>query len=331
MFINKKMLLDRLCENPSTFDFQQTVRLLCYFSPEKKIQFHGEASLRFPTGHITRFVCDEDTYHIFVSSLSLLGATGALPLCFTEMALECHSKKDVALLNFVDIFNHGLLRTFQQAWSKHHWCTSYEGHHRRITAMTNTEKCLLALMGVYQPKQGEYLPLSNKRLYSYSALFAGRTRSVRGLSKLLCHYLGCVVRIFEYQEQFYSLPWEERTALLGGGGGIFMKKAPATRLARLGHGALLGKRYWRMKGKIIIQIGPMSAEALYALLSGGENFSSLRALITFYLSGTVPFSIYLQEETYCNKPCTLGGRRLLGWNTWLPARRADIINTVRIY
>ena len=84
---------------------------------------------RFPASEIQELTLppdDDSPATMKVNFMGLSSPQGVLPTPYTELIIERTQKKDNALRDFLDLFNHRLISFFYRAWEKHHFFVSYE-------------------------------------------------------------------------------------------------------------------------------------------------------------------------------------------------------------
>ncbi|MCB1033139.1 MAG: type VI secretion system baseplate subunit TssG, partial [Acidobacteria bacterium] len=115
------------------FDFYQAVRILEMMTPERAgvgiqddperevVRFSSRVRMDYPATDVDSVAAPRrhgDVPVMKVNFLSLAGALGPLPNRLSEVLLERLSKKDEALRDFLDIFNHRLISLMYRARKK---------------------------------------------------------------------------------------------------------------------------------------------------------------------------------------------------------------------
>ena len=154
-------VIGQLLSEGYRFGFFQAVRLLELWEGDRApvghdaapqneaVRFGSHASVEFPASQIYDVAASRDGTHparMTVTFFGLNGPLGALPQHYTEIAIERLARKDGALLDFLDLFNHRLLSLFYRAWEKYQFwiageqCDFHEftfSCYRRMPLLTN--------------------------------------------------------------------------------------------------------------------------------------------------------------------------------------------------
>src|SRR5438445_9225836 len=85
------------------------------------VGFRALNSLTFPASCIHDVVRaqDDGIATMLVAFMGLTGPSGVLPRHYTELMLERERKRDRAIAEFFDIFNHRAISLFYRAWQKY--------------------------------------------------------------------------------------------------------------------------------------------------------------------------------------------------------------------
>ncbi|MGA7811350.1 type VI secretion system baseplate subunit TssG, partial [Caballeronia sp.] len=142
-------LIERLVAQPQGFDLFQAIHLLERAQPwaralgygdgtDEAVRFKGFVSLSFEASDIRSVsrhplaidAADQkaasdaapaprETYTLTTPVMTLAGASGPLPLPFTEMVLARRTAREPAMADLLDIFNHRFLSFLYRSRQKH--------------------------------------------------------------------------------------------------------------------------------------------------------------------------------------------------------------------
>jgi type VI secretion system protein ImpH len=134
-------VIGQLLSEGHRFNFFQAVRLLTLCESDREpvghdsvpqeevVRFGAHASIEFPASQIDDISRHSDPNRPPKMSVNFFGLAtplSALPQHYTEIVLERLARKDRALLDFLDLFNHRLLSLFYRAGVKYHlWIASH--------------------------------------------------------------------------------------------------------------------------------------------------------------------------------------------------------------
>jgi type VI secretion system protein ImpH len=283
-------LLARLTQEPQRFHFDAAVQLLMLArrtaDPAEAAQFHGNPNFGFTGSEITG-VTEPDSGRkprVAVSLIGLIGAAGALPRLYGELAAASLRQGSAGLLDFIDMLSQRMIGCFARAGIKYrlHRSTARAA----LTSPPSPEPiaaALLALSGHGLPGLVERLPSGPEPLLHYAGLFAMRPRSAERLTALVSDWLGCQVEVLQFAGSWLALPVDQRTALA---------IEPASQgLNRLGIDAVIGVRVWETQARIVLRIGPLDSAGFNALLPGRIAHIRLVSIVKAFLGLEVAFAL----------------------------------------
>ncbi|HTN02308.1 MAG TPA: type VI secretion system baseplate subunit TssG [Planctomycetaceae bacterium] len=350
-------VIGQLLSDGHRFNFFQAVRLLTLCESDREpvghdsvpqeevVRFGAHASIEFPASQIDDISRHSDPNRPPKMSVNFFGLAtplSALPQHYTEIVLERLARKDRALLDFLDLFNHRLLSLFYRAWEKYHfWIASEHALLREQTArvaggeafrafvlnerpqLDPVGQILLCLTGLGNPAS-RYVMSERDRLEPrttipdqtwrfYAGLLSQRHRPAISLELMLNDHFGWPVRVQSLVGRWLHLESADRTRLSRGGN------------TRLGQETVAGQKVWEVQGRFRLRIGPLDYAQFCSLLPIGEAHEPLTQLTRFYAGQHLDFDLELQLRTAEIPPLRCGDRTgfgaRLGWNTWLPAGR----------
>lgn len=350
---NRRSLKAGLFEEGHRFSFVQAVRLLEEMAarenrtspgegtdPEREVvHFSHAVRMDFPANDIEEVKEPKPgkPVRMTVNLLGLAGALGPLPVPVSELIVERVFRKDDALRDFLDIFNHRLVSLLYRERKKYRPALDSRGPDRGRVASV-----LYAFLGLATPELQGRMEMSDRSLLPYAGLMLDRRRSMIGLKRLLEDYfeLGTgggeavqrerrraghqsAVTIEQFQGRWSRIEKEDLTHI----GNEYTGRNHI-----LGGGAVLASRVWDQQASIEIQLGPLTLDQYLSFLPIGRSHDALFSAVRFYLREELGFSFRL-ELTAAEVPELHIGKAeaaFLGWTTWLKTRTFDDDARVRL-
>lgn len=322
---------DLLAEEGFRFEFHQAVRLLEILRPDAEplgegsdvraeaVRFRSHVGLDFPAADVVQVSRPDGPAGPAEMAVAFLGAAGGLsplPRPFTELVLERTARKDTALRDFLDIFNHRLVSLMYRVRKKH----------RIGLATVSPEKTglaehLYALMGLGTPGLRGRMDVDDRALLAYAGLLSQRPRSLTALEQVLTDHLGVPVAGEQFRGRWLTLEEDQRTRI----GRLGENHA-------LGAGAVLGGRFWDQQGTFELRVGPLPLERFLDFLPPGSAFRPLADLTRFHVGTELDFTVRLLLRAGEVPPSRLGaaGGTRLGWTSWLKTRPRAADGEVRL-
>lgn len=338
-------IAEHLYAHPEVFNFYQAVRLLDAINHEKtrykpawkqfpvgydtaqqqeSVRFKIDPALKYPDGQISKLTeaqVDTEKNRLtpavaHVTFTGLTGAAGILPMHYSELILEQNRKKDFAMRDFFDLFNHRAISLTYRGWEKYRVQYTFERQRREGQTNDNFTKMLKAISGVVQNDQ---LDVSDDSLMYYSGHFANSKRSAVGLQSMLSDYFGVPVNIQQFIGSWNRLHDSECTRTPG-------QDVPDGQFNRLGRDTIIGKRVWYSQGKFRIKLGPLNQHQFRQFLPGSSGLKKLKQLTNAYIGPELSFDIQLISETHEIPACELHHNEppRLGYFTWLKGKNAKV-------
>ncbi|MCP4178915.1 MAG: type VI secretion system baseplate subunit TssG [bacterium] len=308
-FINNKI---------NSYDFFQVVRILETLFDDNPlvgssshpvndfIKFKQNPGLKYYTSDINRcrFGKNDDAIEIVTNFVGLLGSNGIMPFVFTEEVLNQIRKKNLSLLDFLNIFHHRLISFLYKAWAINVQIVSYEkGKYDHFS------KYLYSLIGNnYDLVKAKSFLHHDFKLYFASYLIHS-DRSFESINSIIKEYFKVDCRIEEFQDNWIDIPDDSRLSIVANG---------ATGI--LGRDTYLGDEVWNCTSKFKICLGPMPLERYNSLLPGTIGFEQLIEIIKFSCSPELNFSLCLILDADSVPEPKIGSLQL-GYNTWLTTEK----------
>ncbi len=321
---------DVLFEEGYRFEFHQAVRLLEILRPDaappgegsdprdEAVRFRSRVGLDFPAAdvvQVTRAGDDDEPAEMAVAFLGAAGGLSPLPRPFTERVLERTAKRDTALRDFLDLFNHRLVSLMYRVRKKHRLGLATVSPER-----TGLADHLYSLVGLGTPGLRGRLGVDDRALLAYAGLLSQQPRSMVALEQLLRDYFGVPVAGAQFRGRWLDLEEDQRTRV-----GRFGENNA------LGGGAVLGGRIWDQQGTFELRVGPLTLEQFLDFLPPGTAFRPLCELTRFYAGTELDFGVRLllkAEEVPEARLGAAGGARL-GWTSWLKTQPRSTDGEVR--
>ncbi len=310
-------MIDRLKTRPERFGFFQAVRLLSRLAPERArvghdgppgqevVRFRTRATLDFPASevHDLRDAPEpERPPEMAVAIGGTTGPLGVLPVPYTELLIERIRYKDLALWEFLDVFNHRFLSLFYRAFAKYRFPITYEsgGDDPFVDG-------LFALIGLGTGGMKGRQTVPDDALLVYAGLIAQRPHSASALEGILRDYFTVPVATRPFVGQWLPLEPEDRSRL-------------GARNSRLGADLVCGDRVWDNQSRFRIRLGPLGFAAFRAFLPRGSAWRPLNDLVRFLVGKELDFDVQLVLRKEEIPECRLGAGAvppMLGWTTWV--------------
>jgi type VI secretion system protein ImpH len=318
--------LQAFFQKPFEIGFFQAVRVLRRLLPGRKpvgrfsppasetARFVAHPSLAFPASEIQELALPPDDHSPATMKVNFMGLSspqGVLPTPYTELILERAQRKDTALRDFLDLFNHRLISFFYRAWEKHHFFVSYE-----LGEPDSVSPLMMSLLGLGTEGLATRQLVPDQALIFYSGLLTQKPRSAQNLKQLLTDYFHVTVEIEQFVGTWVPLQQIDQTVLDD-------SESP---MQRLGFGAVVGDEVWDQQSTVRVKLGPLTREQYVSFLPREESpaFRDLKAILKFWANNELDFEVQLILQSGQTPAFDFdkeyGGERLLGWTTWITNR-----------
>lgn len=337
-------VIERLLAQPQKFQFFQALRLLERWHVTRTgtsrgevlsqhVHFRNSLALHFPPSEIESLrvlpapaggePAGDDkaappAVEMVPAFFGLLGASGALPLFYTELFAQREAyHKDHAARAFLDVFQQRAVSLLYEAWRKHRLPLHYEDERRR-----HFLPALMALTGLApsSARPSEHDTLADESVAYFAGTFQQRTRSAVQMQRVLQLHFGVSVQIEQFVGRWHDLPADAQTSLAMTGG-------------VLGESALVGGRVWQRDLRMRLVIGPLTREQFAAFLPHGKSAAALRQLLSLMSGVTLEYEVQLLLAAQAAPTLTLGSGDAparLGWDSWLLTQpKTDALNDAR--
>jgi type VI secretion system protein ImpH len=240
--------------------------------------------------------------------MGLTGPEGVLPLCYTEFVMERTQRRDTAIADFLDIFNHRFVSLFYQAWEKYHFTVGYERGERDRLSQNLADLIGLGTGGLQKRLAPD---LADESLFYYAGLLAQSPHSAVALEQILSDYFQVPVAIDQFAGRWYRLDKSNQTSL----------NENSSPYETLGLGTVVGDEVWDQQSLVRIRLGPLALRQYLEFLPGRAANKSLRSLVQLYSGEQLDYEVQLVLKKDEVPACELGNENTsgpqLGWVTWM--------------
>ena len=319
--------MERLQAQPGRFGFFQAVRLLYSANGfdgrgsgarPGPLRFITPASLAFPPSELHSIQVGDNNTRLCVNFIGLTGPSGVLPRSYTELLIARRVGRDNSAQEFLDLFNHRIVALFWLAWAKHRPEIG-----RQFGFQNSVLRYLEHVVGLGTPALQARLhpnrrtanttkPLPGAAMVYFSGLIAQRPHGERAIAQVVSAVVGAPVQAAGCLGTWQTISNDARTRL-------------GREAHRLGHGCVLGSRYWDRQTTLRLTIGPLDRSRFNTLLPRGPRLGDVIELTRFLTGLAIDLRVRLSLRADQVPPLRLGARDQdrpqLGWNTWLGGRR----------
>ena len=349
-----RRLADEFARSPHRFEFFQAVRLLQRMQRvavrhakastsevatqatlsngqlDSLVRFRGWPSFEFPASEIAetnpldaKALVGErpfENVELTVSFFGLFGPSGVLPRHYTQLLIERVRKKDHALRNFLDLFNHQLIAMFYDAWSKYRLPIVFERHALEAERRQDDKvtRSLFSLVGLGIPELRQRLPYHDHAVLYYGGHFSHAPRNGVTLEAMVQDFFGLPTKLQQLYGRWLYLRVQDQSRLGGGRRNNWNNQ--------LGSDVVVGRRVWGVENSFRLRLGPLSYAKFQELMPDGTKLSALEQFVTSYVGPSFDFDVQLVLQRDEVPGTRLAHRRQpaasrLGWNTWIYNQR----------
>jgi type VI secretion system protein ImpH len=321
--MSRKDLHQELFDEPYLFDFFQAMRLLERLFPDKTavgrsatpneepVRFRSRVSLKFPASEIHELnqkydeIADQEKVEMFINFMGMLGIVGAMPMPYTELAVDRARYGDTSLWSFLDIFTHRSVSSFYRAWEKYRFPVQYERGNDDFTAY------LFDFIGLGTRGLRGRMDLDDESLLPYGGLIAQRPHSATALEQILADYFRIKAKVIQFYGQWLILDNESITRI-------------GTANNALGLNTIVGTQVWDYQSKFRVVLGALTFREFQAFLPSGTAYKPMLSVINFMIGGELDFDVQLKLKAKEVPSCILTTRAkrrpMLGWTSWLKSK-----------
>jgi type VI secretion system protein ImpH len=310
---------DWMMAEPWQFEFFQAVKILELLYPDRHppaestdpdtevVRFRSRVTLEYPASEVQQIMLPETNHDPFIMTVNLLGLAGQygpLPIPDTERVLERVARRDRAMRDFLDLFNHRLLSLLVKI---------RKANHPSLTALqpqdSRTAFYLYSFFGLGNSGLRNRLGVADRSLLYYCGILAQHPRSASGLERFFSDYFTTPVHVRQLAGGWRNLEEDQ------------WSRAGRTGFNQvLGVSALLGRRYWDQQGRFEVNLGPLDFKTFSDFLPIGTAFKPLMELTRFYAGSEVEFTFRLTISAKSIPETRLKQKSRLGWTSWLKTK-----------
>lgn len=234
-------------------------------------------------------------YDYFVSFMSLIGASGVLPQHYIKLSLERIKKGDLALSEFIGIFEHRLISLYYKSLAKYK--LPYQFESTDGNEKDNFSQALRAFSG---------FSAKNTAQLFYSGHYSKSNRPIGNLQSIISELVGSKVTTQSLVGSWLPISHNDRCQI-----GIKGKNN------HLGSGLILGRRYWDIKSKITIRIHDINIEKFNQLQKDKPLYKLLSSVVNSYVPIHIAVGFEFNVVVNREQVSLLGKGSQLGVNAWL--------------
>lgn len=315
-------LNEALYREPFRFEFYQAVKLTEILFPERlrvgedsrpdreTARFRAHVSFEFPASEVYDLQESGDAGPdiMDVSVMGLAGNLGPLPISYTNLILDRIRRKDEALKDFLDIFNHRFISLLYRLRKTCRIAFKFESPEK-----SHFSKYLFAFMGMATDGLQNRVAFKDRSFLYYSGLISQQPHSMPALEAMVSHYFNVPCKGIPLRGNWLPVA-EDQITRLG--------KTGQNR--RLGRTVLVGHRVWVQQDRFALRLGPMDLELYLDLLPCGPGWNAFCRLVKFYAGDLMYFNAVLmvkKEQVPGAILNRVGGSRL-GWTSWLSSGKS---------
>jgi type VI secretion system protein ImpH len=309
--------LEALAREPYQYDFYQVMRRLECAHPEmprwgmalrprdEPVRLGQDPELSFAPAPLASFTVASEGRHarLGIRLFGLLGPNGPLPLHLTEYARDrLRHAGDRTFARFLDMLSHRFVAFFYRAWAQSQPTVAAD---RPEDDRFHT--FIGALFGIAPAAFRNRDSVPDEAKLAAAGLLAQQVRNADGLLSLIAGYFQVPVRVREFIGHWLDLARSDQTTL------------GATH-ARLGQGAVLGRRVYDRQYRFRIELGPLSRSLYESFLPTGELLRPLVDWVRTYVGFEYAWDVRLALVAEEVPVVALGEAGRLGWSSWLGLR-----------
>jgi len=283
---------------------------------QKGLKFRPYEMYVFPPTDIREISFKDKKMEFVLNFMGMYGINSPMPRCYHEQVAiqqSIHGAGEVAIQNFLDIFNNRFYWLYYQAWKKYRYFLQLSED-----IQSKSTQRVFSFIGLGPRFEKIHTYFSPFKLIQLSGILSNRLRNKMGLRILLKEFFpGCEVRIKEFVPNKVPLSGLPK---LGGGEMI------------LGQNSVLGRSVMDYLSKICIQMGPIKFDDYLNFLPDEKKTSLLKEIIELYLNDNIEYDVEFLVETDQMKFNPLKDKRLkLGQSVWLGKPAEKVVKVYYSY
>jgi len=306
-----------LLDAPWQFEYFQAIKLLELLHPDRHapgessdpdtevVRLQSRVTLEYPASEIQKLTppaAPGEPFAMSVNLLGLAGQYGPLPIPDTERILANVARRDLAMRDFLDIFNHRLLSLLLKIRKIHQPSMTAGQPHLDRTAFY-----FYSFFGLGNPALRNRIGVQDRSLLHYCGILSQHPRSASGLERFFSDYFQVRVDVKQLAGGWRYLEPDQWTRI-GVTSGVNNS---------LGRTAMVGQRYWDQQGTFEVNLGPLNLDTFEDFLPVGRGFTPLCELSRFYAGVDAEFRFRLTLSAPQVPETRLARKSRLGWTSWL--------------
>lgn len=271
---------------------------------------------------------------LYFNFSGLLGANGALPIHFSEFALErLRHFNDSTFISFINIFHHRYYSLLYRAWASSSPVVSIDRPEE--DSFARYLKSLLGLSTITHYTQtlniDSYVEKSidnhendrigdknifnvDKSRLGFASRFVSHVRNAEGLVAWVSDFFQLPIQVKPFAGRWYQLKLEEQCCLRSD-----------IRSEKLGVTTIIGSRIWSRQYAFNVLLGPLNFSDFLRMIPGGSSFKSFVSAISDYVGADLAFKINYGIKGK-QIPSLQLGKSQLGYTSWLINFQPHIID-----
>jgi type VI secretion system protein ImpH len=333
-------------ETPQDFDLMQAIRLIESIAadearaggrplpePVGQGMDPARAAMRIrsavPLGYAANEVMSvrrdktDGVIELIQTIVGLTGPSGVLPQAMSELVQVSVRERNLALRDFLDVFNNRLAGLLYNAWAKYR--IDVERHRAAQVGTERTiDHALKSIVGLGMASLADRSGAPDEGSVGFGGLLGRQGRSAMAIERTLSGALGHRLELVQFHGELLPVAAVDRTRLAS-------REEAEGNYARLGQDAVVGARIYEAQSSVLIHVRDLDYAAFRSLLPDGSRSKLFTDSAAFALGADKTFRTRLELRSRDVPPLRIGGDRddpigsRLGWNTWLkPARERTL-------
>lgn len=300
--VSTNQQLYNLVNNVNSNCFFMLIHQLSLLVGMDNIVFKNMLCLSFQSSEVCAVEEKDGKYFVYVAFAGLYGQAGALPTHYDELLLDNLASRSYELKEFIDLFNHHLIKILYEIW--HYTCyqityRSDDVRHRKMPVISHLE----SMLGVIAGSE------TNQFDYYYSGIISAHDISSGHLVTLLKDYFHIPFSIKENNGLWLRLGVESMVNLGD--------------QSRLGVDFPVGRCVWDNYGSFIIVCGTLSYNEYIRFLPTTNLLIKLKSIVNRLIPMHLEYQIQFNLDGIDMPQLEVkhDSKMQLGWTTWLTTEK----------
>lgn len=299
-------LMQQANQQPKKFELFQLIRIVNRYTQASNRPFElvveAEPMPDNARAQVSDFQLLASKAVIRSNKSSLTSGNAAVPMYIYEELLKAFHNEDLALFDFLNIFNDRYFKLYAKTVDKSHLLLSEELDRFARYQQQDQGQVHTSLMHCMSNLCA--LPVNDKtENWAYLGLLLGMgNRSIHNLQQALSHYFQLELKVWSKELNKHQLGQESWSRLGSDNADMASLKPQNT---QLGMGLLAGQRCWLSRQRIIISVSPTSQQQLLELLENKDWYQQMSDMVRLHLRDKTEISIYLKAPGFWFPPLIL--------------------------